>query len=42
MGKELEDRISELNRKFSQVLLFLSFAIVALATLKTIQGLSQD
>jgi hypothetical protein len=42
MGKELEDRISELNRKFSQVLLFLSFAIVGLATLKTVQGLPPD
>jgi hypothetical protein len=42
VGKELtmtEDRISELNQKFSQVLLFLSFAIVGLATLKTIQNL---
>jgi hypothetical protein len=42
MGKELEDRISELNRKFSQVLLFLSFAIVGLATLKTIQSLPPE
>jgi hypothetical protein len=37
--KATEDRISELNRKFSQALLFLSFAIVGLATLKTIQCL---
>jgi len=37
--KMIEDRISELNGKFSQILLFLSFAIVGLATLKTIQGL---
>jgi len=37
--KVIEDRISELNRKFSQVLLFLSFAIVRLATLETIPKL---
>jgi len=37
--KVIEDRISELNGKFTQVLLFLSFAIVGLATLKTVQNL---
>jgi len=32
--KRLESRISELNGKFGQTLLFLSFALVVVATLK--------
>ncbi len=37
---ELEPRISELNQKFNQILIFLSFALAVLATLKDIRLLS--
>jgi hypothetical protein len=35
---EISERIEELGQKSSQILLFLSFAMVSVATLKTISG----
>jgi H+/Cl- antiporter ClcA len=37
---EISQRIEELGQKSSQILLFLSFAMVSVATLKTVSGAS--
>lgn len=40
--RKLRDRISELNKKFSQTLMFLAFALVVIVTLKRTCGPSQQ
>src|SRR5215469_13243598 len=40
VDKDITDRIKELGEKSTQILIFLSFAIVAAATLSTVPGLA--